>query len=243
MEKFLKKPKKIVKEYNPDGDWEEFIECEKQKEYFQNLEQKIEKSKFAKRVRKKVHGFLPEILPPIEQRYRAFTLCPLTNLKVVIIGQDPYHEYNQANGLAFSIANGEKIPPSLRNIFKELADDTGTTRTNTDLSDWAEQGVLLLNAVLSVREGSANSHKEYGWEIFTNRVIQKISDEKNNIVFILWGRYAQNVAKNVDRTKHHIIESTHPSPLSANRGGFFGSKPFSRCNEYLERNNKGNITW
>lgn len=225
-------------EYNQDGNWEEFIDCERNKQYFLNLELKIEK-KFSKAADRKVQ----EILPPIEQRYRAFTLCPIDNLKVVIIGQDPYHKLNQANGLAFSIANGEKIPPSLRNIFKELADDTGTIRINTDLSDWAKQGVLLLNAVLSVREGSANSHKDYGWEIFTNRVIQKISDEKNNIVFILWGRYAQNVAKNVDRTKHCIIQSTHPSPLSANRGGFFGSKPFSRCNEYLQMNNKDVIIW
>lgn len=180
----------------------------------------------------KFEGIL-HVFPEKENIFRALELCPFEQVKVVIIGQDPYFNKGQANGLCFSVSQGMKVPPSLRNIFKELDDDIGIKRTNTDLSDWAENGVLLLNSVLTVREGTANSHKGWGWEEYTSNVINTLNESKQGIVFMLWGNYAKNVGKNISREKHLVLEANHPSPLSANRGGWFGCKHFSKASSYL----------
>ena len=183
------------------------------------------------------------VYPPRSQVYRAFELCSLEDLSVVILGQDPYHGPNQANGLAFSVNKGEKLPPSLQNIFKELHDDLGIPIPRTgNLTSWAKQGVLLLNALLTVRANEASSHRNIGWEIFTNSVIKKISDEKTGIVFLLWGKYAQEKEFLIDTSKHFILKAAHPSPFSA-ASGFFGSKHFSKTNEILKREGKEPINW
>ena len=188
--------------------------------------------------------FTEHTLPKKEDIFTAFKLCPFEKTKVVIVGQDPYHGDDQAHGLSFSIqCESKPTPPSLRNIFKELKEDTNTVRTNKNLSDWAEQGILLLNAILTVEKGKPGSHKKKGWEEFTDAIIKRINDEKTNVVFILWGKYAQNKCKLVDETKHCVLKANHPSPMSANRGGFFGCKHFSKCNEYLERHNENIILW
>ncbi len=175
--------------------------------------------------------------------FNAFSLTPFDNLKVVILGQDPYHGENQAHGLSFSVNKGVAIPPSLANIFKELNNDLGfIISSNGDLSKWAKQGVLLLNVVLTVRKNEANSHAGYGWEIFTDEVIKIINNKKENIVFILWGAYAQKKAKFIDNKRHFIVKSPHPSPLSSYRG-FFNSKPFSRTNSFLKSKNIDVIDW
>jgi uracil-DNA glycosylase len=164
-------------------------------------------------------------------------------VRVVIIGQDPYHGEGQANGLCFSVKPGVPMPPSLLNIFKERKADVGKPMPpNGDLSNWAEQGVLLLNATLTVRAKSPGSHQNKGWEQFTDAVIQTVSEKKQNVVFILWGAYAQKKGAVIDRNKHHIIESAHPSPFAAHRG-FFGSKPFSKANEYLDKLGLESINW
>lgn len=182
------------------------------------------------------------VYPPQEQIFSAFDKTPLDQVRVVILGQDPYHEANQANGLAFSVNSGTKIPPSLRNIFKELKDDFGRDlRTNTDLSDWAEQGVLLLNTSLTVIEGQANSMARL-WEPFTDAIIQLLNKQKHPIVFVLWGNNARKKKSIIDVSRHYVIESAHPSPLSANRG-FFGSKPFSKTNQILKRLGENEICW
>lgn len=174
-----------------------------------------------------------QIYPPNNLLFRALDLCPLSQVKVVILGQDPYHG-GQANGLAFSVDPSFPIPPSLRNIFKELANDTQTPmRTNPDLSDWGAKGVLLLNSTLTVRHGNPNSHINLGWEAYTDSLIQQISDTKEMVVFMLWGSFARKKKKLIDSTKHHILEATHPSPLGANRGGWFGCKHFSQANSIL----------
>ncbi|MFD2830529.1 uracil-DNA glycosylase [Corticicoccus populi] len=182
------------------------------------------------------------VFPPRNEIYSAFELTPFENVKVVIIGQDPYHGDNQAHGLSFSVNDGVKIPPSLMNIYKELKDDLNIVRTSGSLTDWAEEGVLLLNTVLTVDAYQANSHRGLGWERFTDNVIEAVSDHLSNVVFILWGKPAQTKAKLIDTDKHFIIKSVHPSPLSAYRG-FFGSKPFSRTNEYLNASGRGSIDW
>ncbi len=183
------------------------------------------------------------VFPPRKEIFRAFSLTPLKKVKVVIIGQDPYHGEGEANGLAFSVNKGIKLPPSLRNIYKELEDDLGIKApTHGDLSAWAKQGVLLLNSILTVRENTPGSHRKIGWEEYTDSVIQEISNSKKHIVFILWGKYAQKKKELIDSDKHLIIESPHPSPFSA-RKGFFGSKPFSRTNKYLRENNISEIDW
>lgn len=175
--------------------------------------------------------------------FNAFNLTPFNKVKVVIIGQDPYHGENQAHGLCFSVNNGVKIPPSLNNIFKELKSDLNISLPNSgNLSSWAEQGVLMLNSVLTVRSGVANSHKKIGWEIFTENVIHIISSKLSNIVFILWGRQAQKKIKIINTNKHLILKSVHPSPLSA-YNGFFGCKHFSQCNAYLKKFNNEEIDW
>ena len=183
-----------------------------------------------------------EAYPPREELYTAFELTPFKEIKVVILGQDPYHGENQAHGLAFSVNDGVKLPPSLRNIYKELDSDTGNVRQSGSLKDWAQEGVLLLNTVLSVDKGEANSHRGLGWETFTDDIIKTISEELEHVVFILWGKPAQAKIKLIDTSKHHIITSVHPSPLSAYRG-FFGSKPFTETNQYLESKGIRPIDW
>jgi len=183
------------------------------------------------------------IYPPGSMIFNAFNLCPFDNIKVVIIGQDPYHGPGQAHGLCFSVKDGVAFPPSLLNIYKELQADLGIARPGSgNLERWARQGVLLLNATLTVRADQAGSHQRKGWEEFTDRVISIINSEKKNIVFFLWGAYAQKKGESIDRTKHLVLESVHPSPLSASRG-FFGNKHFSKCNDYLISNNLSPIDW
>ena len=183
------------------------------------------------------------IFPAYKDIFRAFNLLTPSEVKVVIIGQDPYHGLNQANGLAFSVAPICKIPPSLKNIYKELCDDIGCGYpANGDLTKWANQGVLLINSVFTVRQAAANSHKNQGWEIFTDKIISKLSKSQENIVFILWGGAAGKKDILIDETKHLILKAPHPSPLSSYRG-FFGSKPFSTTNEYLREHNRVEIDW
>lgn len=182
--------------------------------------------------------------PPGHLIFNAFNLCPFDDVKVVIIGQDPYHEPAQAHGLSFSVTQGVPFPPSLINIFKEIQNDIGTPAPMTgDLTRWATQGVLLLNATLTVRAHQAASHQRRGWETFTDAVIRAISRDKEGVVFILWGTYARSKTTLIDASKHLILQSAHPSPLSANRGGWFGNHHFSRTNTYLAQQGKEPITW
>jgi uracil-DNA glycosylase len=185
-----------------------------------------------------------KIYPKETDIFNAFWKTPFSDLKVVILGQDPYHGENQAHGLSFSVQKGITIPPSLRNIYKELTTDIPgfVTPNHGNLTEWAEQGVLLLNASLTVHAGTPGSHQKKGWEEFTDQVIKTISDKKQGIIFILWGAFAQAKAELIDKTKHYIIKSPHPSPFSAN-SGFFGSKPFSKTNELLKKDGKQPINW
>lgn len=180
--------------------------------------------------------------PPGKDIFRAFDLAPFDQVKVVILGQDPYHTPGAAMGLCFSIPDGTRPQPSLRNIIKELASDVGVQRTHTDLSDWAQQGVFLLNSVLTVRSGEAGSHANKGWEKLTDSAIRHLAQEREGIVFILWGSYAIAKRALIDEGKHLVLTAPHPSPLSAHRG-FFGSKPFSQANAYLQENGQQPITW
>lgn len=183
------------------------------------------------------------IYPPGSQIFNAFNLCPFDKVKVVIIGQDPYHGPGQAHGLCFSVNDGVPFPPSLRNIFKEINADTGAPIPQSgNLTRWATQGVLLLNATLTVREHSAGSHQRRGWETFTDSVIRVISEQKSKVVFILWGAYAQSKASLIDSSRHLVLRSVHPSPLSAH-AGFFGNHHFSLANDYLVRNGLTSIDW
>ena len=182
------------------------------------------------------------IYPSYKNIFRSLNLTSFKDVKVVIIGQDPYHGENEANGLSFSINKEIKITPSLRNIFKELEDDLNIKRTNTDLQGWAKQGVLLLNSILTVEKDHPLSHSYIGWQEITNYIIKYINDNKKNVVFILWGNFAKEYKNIIDANKHYIIESAHPSPFSARRG-FFGSKPFSKTNNYLIKNNQSVIDW
>jgi uracil-DNA glycosylase len=182
--------------------------------------------------------------PPGREIFNAFNLCPFDNVKVVIIGQDPYHERGQAEGLCFSVKPGVTMPPSLINIFKEIADDIGTPMPpDGSLVRWARQGVLLLNATLTVREHLANSHSRAGWQTFTDAVIQTLARERSHIVYMLWGSFARGKAWMIDRNRNLVLEAAHPSPLSANRGGWFGCHHFSQCNQYLTQNNLEPIVW
>lgn len=208
--------------------WEKIIDAEKEKKYYKDLILFID-NEYKNKV----------IYPKKENIFSALDNTSFDNVKVVIIGQDPYHGTNQAHGLAFSVENA-KMPPSLRNIFKELNSDLGIKRENNNLTNWSEQGVLLLNAILTVEDNKPLSHKNKGWEIFTDLIIKETS-KKGNIVFILWGNYARS-KKNLILENNYIIESVHPSPLSASRG-FFGSKPFSKTNNYLKENNIKEIKW
>ena len=209
--------------------WDEVLQEEMKKDYFKCIKDFVKEERLSK-----------IIFPPAQDLFNAFKLTDFNNIKVVILGQDPYHGEKEAMGLSFSVRRGVRTPPSLRNIFKELKDDLGVDRTDTDLSDWAKQGVFLLNTVLTVEKDKANSHKDIGWEIFTDYVIKQINDRLNNVVFILWGRQARDKKRLITNPNHYVIESAHPSPLSA-YNGFFGSKPFSKTNEYLEKNNKSKI--
>ncbi|WP_374664054.1 uracil-DNA glycosylase [Acinetobacter sp.] len=184
------------------------------------------------------------IYPPNSLIFNALNTTPLPNVKVVIIGQDPYHGPNQAHGLSFSVQKGVALPPSLRNIFHELHNDLGIAiPKHGDLSHWAEQGVLLLNAVLTVEAGQPTSHQKKGWEDFTDQVIDVLNEQREHIVFILWGAYAQRKGQRIDPNKHLVLKAAHPSPLAANRGGFFGCKVFSKSNNYLKQHGIEPIDW
>ena len=211
--------------------WTEILAPIKNTEYFTTLWEKV-----------KEEYQTTKCFPPKNQIFRAIELTPFDEVKVVIIGQDPYHNDNQANGLCFSVSDKVKAPPSLKNIFKELEADLGIKKTSNGLEMWAKQGVLLLNATLTVRAHEANSHKDLGWGQFTDFIIKEISDKKENVVFVLWGAFAQKKAGLIDTKKHFIIQSVHPSPLSA-RKGFFGSRPFSKINQFLEEKGKEPINW
>ena len=182
--------------------------------------------------------------PPGKQIFNAFNLCPFDKVKVVIIGQDPYHEPGQAHGLSFSVQDGVTFPPSLQNIFKEIQDDLGTPIPQTgNLTRWAEQGVLLLNASLTVRAHEANSPARLGWQTFTDAAIKALATHREHIVYMLWGGFARGKAYMIDKQKNLVLESVHPSPLSANRGGWFGQHQFSRCNAYLQEQGLSPIAW
>ena len=213
--------------------WKKVLKTEFDKDYFEKL------VNFVKTEYKN-----STVYPPAKFIFKAFDLTPFDKVKVVILGQDPYHGPNQANGLAFSVNENVSLPPSLINIFKEIESDLGrkTKVVGGDLSFWARQGVLLLNATLTVRSANAGSHQKKGWEDFTDAVIKILSEKKGNLVFILWGNYAQKKGVVVDDLKHLVIKSVHPSPLSAH-GGFFGSKPFSKCNSYLVEKGIKPIDW
>ena len=211
--------------------WTEILAPIKNTEYFTTLWEKV-----------KEEYQTTKCFPPKNQIFRAIELTPFDEVKVVIIGQDPYHNDNQANGLCFSVSDKVKAPPSLKNIFKELEDDLGIKKTSNELEMWAKQGVLLLNATLTVRAHEANSHKDLGWEQFTDFIIKEISDKKENVVFVLWGAFAQKKAGLIDASKHFIIQSAHPSPFSVHKG-FFGSRPFSKINQFLEEKGKEPINW
>ncbi|MBL0847879.1 uracil-DNA glycosylase [Mammaliicoccus fleurettii] len=212
-------------------DWQEIFHNIKKEHDFSEMESFLEEEYQNK-----------TIYPDRENIYQAFDLTPLDRVKVVILGQDPYHGPKQAHGLAFSVQPDAKFPPSLRNIYKELEEDIGCKREIPHLQDWANEGVLLLNTVLTVEAHKAHSHKDIGWEIFTDEIIKSVSRELDDVVFVLWGKPAQSKIKLIDTERHHIIQSVHPSPLSAYRG-FFGSKPFSKTNEYLTSNGKDPIKW
>lgn len=212
--------------------WNERLKDEFEQLYFQELIQFVKKeySEFT-------------VYPPGKEIFRAFDSCDFDKVRVVIIGQDPYHGPGQANGLCFSVRDGVKPPPSLGNIFKEILQDVGKPiPVSGDLERWAHQGVLLLNATLTVRASAPGSHQNKGWEIFTDAVIRKISEEKQNVVFLLWGAYAQKKGAIIDRSKHHVLMAAHPSPFSADKG-FFGCKHFSKANTYLKSKGLAEIMW
>lgn len=214
------------------NDWDEILRGEFSKEYYLKIREFL-KVEYRTRV----------IYPPMFDIFNALKYTSYENTRVVILGQDPYHEEGQAHGLSFSVKRGVKVPPSLVNIYKELKNDLGVdTPSHGDLSSWAMQGVLLLNATLTVRQGMANSHQNIGWSIFTDQVIKILNESKNPTVFILWGSNARSKKKYITNPHHLIIESAHPSPLSA-YNGFFGSRPFSRANEFLEKSGRGSIDW
>lgn len=215
-----------------NNDWKMVLNSTISASYFQDLGLFLEKE---------VDSFV--VFPPINQIFSAFQRCSFEQTKVVIIGQDPYHGQGQAQGLSFSVPPAFPLPPSLRNIYKELYDDLKLIRRDGDLRSWADQGVLLLNAVLTVRSGEPNSHAKQGWEEFTQEVIQILNNKKHNVVFVLWGAYAQKLLKFIDPQRHFLIQAAHPSPLSANRGGFFKTKPFSKINEYLVGSGQEAIDW
>ncbi|MEO9476322.1 MAG: uracil-DNA glycosylase [Cyclobacteriaceae bacterium] len=215
-----------------ESSWKTLLKQEFEKEYFMQLTDFV-KSEYE----------AGTVYPPGSQIFRAFDFCPVDTVKVVIIGQDPYHGPGQAHGLCFSVAEGVPFPPSLLNIFKELQSDLGKEiPPHGSLERWAKQGVLLLNATLTVRARQAGSHQKKGWEQFTDAAIQKLAEKKEGLVFILWGAYAQNKGAVINKERHHVIQSPHPSPFAAHRG-FFGSKPFSKTNDFLKASGRTGISW
>jgi uracil-DNA glycosylase len=213
--------------------WRVVLGEEFEKPYFKLLTEKV---------RAAYTGGVP-VYPPPKHIFRAFELCPFGAARVVILGQDPYHGPHQAHGLCFSVNDGVPLPPSLKNIYRELRDDLGTPISeNGDLTNWGKQGVLLLNATLTVHAGIAGSHQGWGWEEFTDAVIHAISEKNTHVVFLLWGKYAQSKRTLIDETKHLVLTAAHPSPLSA-RNGFFGCRHFSKTNAYLNAHGKGEISW
>lgn len=215
-----------------EASWKKILESEFEKEYFKNLSIKIREEYLSSTV-----------YPPPKLVFNAFTHCPFENVKVVILGQDPYHGKGQAMGLAFSVPDDVPIPRSLKNIYREISDDVGVKPLHSgNLERWADQGVLLLNATLTVRAGLPGSHQGIGWEQFTDAVIQKISEEKEHVVFLLWGNYARSKKSLIDASKHLVLECSHPSPFSVERG-FFGSRHFSKTNAYLEKHSRPPINW
>ena len=216
-----------------ESSWKEKLIDEFNKEYMHSLRDFLKKEKSERKV----------IFPPGRKIFSALNLTSFQNVKAVILGQDPYHGSNQAHGLSFSVEYGIKPPPSLNNIFKELASDLNIEKPNHgNLEEWGKQGVLLLNSILTVEKSKPGSHANRGWEVFTDRILFLLNSSKNNLVFILWGKKAQEKGHFIDSDRHMIIKSTHPSPFSANNG-FLGSKPFSRTNQYLKKNNIKEIDW
>lgn len=217
---------------NIGNDWDDILKGEFDKEYYLKLREFLKKEYFTRK-----------IYPDMYDIFNALKYTPYNSVKAVILGQDPYHEEGQAHGLCFSVREGVEKPPSLKNIFKELYDDLGLAEPrNGTLTKWAEEGVILLNTVLTVRQGQANSHKNMGWEIFTDTVISKLNEREKPIVFILWGRNARNKKAIITGKQHKILESAHPSPLSA-YNGFFGCRHFSKTNEFLRQNGIEDIDW
>lgn len=215
-----------------ESGWKAQLESEFEKPYFRNVTSFV-RQEYATTI----------VYPPGRLIFNAFNLCPFDKVRVVIIGQDPYHEPGQAHGLCFSVNDGVPFPPSLQNIFKEIHDDIGTPMpTSGNLTRWAQQGVLLLNATLTVRAHQAGSHQNKGWEEFTDAVIRQLNEHREHLVFILWGSYAQRKGSIIDRNKHLVLSSAHPSPLSAYRG-FFGNHHFSQANAYLKKNGIPPIQW
>lgn len=212
-------------------DWDIILKDEFKKPYFRNLGCFV-KSEYKTKT----------VYPKYKDIFKALRLTDYNDVSVVILGQDPYHGINEAHGLSFSVQDGVPMPPSLRNIFKELESDLGIKKTSTDLTSWANQGVLLLNSIMTVVKDSPLSHKARGWEIFTDKIIEKLGERQKPVVFILWGSYARSKKELIKGKNHYIIESVHPSPLSASRG-FFGSKPFSKTNKFLKKNGIKEIDW
>lgn len=216
-----------------DPSWKEHLQAEFDKPYFVQLTERVRQEYTA-----------GTCYPPGKYIFNAFNLCPFDEVKVVIIGQDPYHEPGQAHGLSFSVQDGVLFPPSLLNIFKEINDDLGTPMpTSGDLTRWAKQGVLLLNATLTVRAHQANSHATIGWQNFTDAAIKALATQRQHLVYMLWGGFARSKAYMIDKQNNLVLESVHPSPLSANRGGWFGQHQFSRCNQYLQQQGLTPIQW
>ena len=220
-------------ELNISDSWKHLLQTEFEKPYFEELIKYV-KEEYAEN----------SCFPAQDQIFEAFNLCAFEDLKVVIIGQDPYHGEGQAHGLCFSVNDGVKHPPSLKNIFKEIESDLSIPYPESgNLARWAKQGVLLLNATLTVKSKNAGSHQNKGWEQFTDAVISMISEKKDHVVFLLWGDYAKKKGKKIDRKKHCVLTSGHPSPLSANRGYWFGNQHFSKTNNYLKNNGLPIIKW
>ncbi len=216
-----------------EASWKQHLEGEFVKPYFAQLTESV---------RNEYKNGL--CFPPAKLVFNAFNLCPFDKVKVVILGQDPYHEQGQAMGLSFSVPEGIMLPPSLQNIYKEIQNDLGKPiPTSGDLTRWAKQGVLLLNATLTVRAHAANSHQALGWQNFTDAAIAALSNHREHVVFMLWGGFARSKKRLIAANRHCIIESVHPSPLSANRGGWFGQHQFSRCNAYLKQQGLDEIDW